>query len=53
MLQECEAPGGRNDRAFTGFGFGAEYQAAFIFSLLVVILVWRNWRLGRQRRYLK
>lgn len=38
---------------FAGFVFGAEYQAAFIFSLLVVILVWRNWRLGRQRRYLK
>ena len=38
---------------FAGFVFGAEYQAAFIFSLLVVILVWRNWRLGHQRRYLK
>ncbi len=38
---------------FAGFVFGVEYQAAFIFSLLVVILVWRNWRLGHQRRYLK
>ena len=36
-----------------GFVLGAEYQAAFVFSLLVVILVWRNWRLGLQRRYLK
>jgi branched-chain amino acid transport system permease protein len=36
-----------------GFVLGAEYQAAFIFSLLVVILVWRNRRLARQRRYLK
>ncbi|MEE8515225.1 MAG: branched-chain amino acid ABC transporter permease [Alphaproteobacteria bacterium] len=38
---------------FAGFVLGAEYQAAFVFSLLVVILVWRNFRLGRQRRYLK
>ena len=36
-----------------GFILGVEYQAAFIFSLLVVILVWRNRRLARQRRYLK
>jgi branched-chain amino acid transport system permease protein len=36
-----------------GFIFGAEYQAAFIFTLLVVILVWRNRRLARQRRYLE
>ncbi len=38
---------------FAGFVLGAEYQAAFVFSLLVIILVWRNIRLGRQRRYLK
>ncbi len=38
---------------FAGFLLGAEYQAAFVFSLLVVILVYRNVRLGRQRKYLK
>ncbi len=38
---------------FAGFLLGAQYQAAFVFSLLVVILVWRNVRLGRQRKYLK
>jgi branched-chain amino acid transport system permease protein len=27
---------------FAGFIFGAEYQAAFVFGLLVVILVWRR-----------
>ncbi|HEY5597553.1 MAG TPA: branched-chain amino acid ABC transporter permease [Kiloniellales bacterium] len=38
---------------FAGFLLGAEYQAAFVFSLLVVILVYRNVRLGRKRKYLK
>ena len=38
---------------FAGFILGAEFQAAFVFSLLVVILVWRNFRLRLQRRYLK
>jgi len=38
---------------FAGFILGTEYQAAFVFSLLVVILVWRNFRLSRQRKYLK
>ena len=38
---------------FAGFILGAEYQAAFVFGLLVVILVWRRFQLGRQRRYLK
>lgn len=38
---------------FAGFILGAEYQAAFVFALLVVILVWRRFWLGRQRRYLK
>lgn len=38
---------------FAGFILGTEYQAAFVFSALVVILVWRNLRLRRQRRYLK
>lgn len=34
------------------FLFGAEYQIAFIYGLLVVILVSRNAWLSRQRRYL-
>ena len=38
---------------FAGFLLGAEFQAAFIFSLLVVILVWRNFKLRLQREYLK
>jgi len=38
---------------FAGFILGTEYQAAFVFSLLVVILMWRNLRLGRQRKHLK
>lgn len=37
---------------FAGFLFGAEYQAAFVFTLLVAILVWRRFWLGRERRYL-
>jgi branched-chain amino acid transport system permease protein len=36
---------------FAGFILGAEYQAAFVLGLLVVILVWRRFWLGRQRRY--
>jgi branched-chain amino acid transport system permease protein len=38
---------------FAGFIFGAEFQAAFVFSLLVAILVYRNFKLRLQRRYLK
>jgi branched-chain amino acid transport system permease protein len=38
---------------FAGFLLGAEYQAAFVFSLLVVILVGRSLLLIRQRKYLK
>ncbi|HEY7945668.1 MAG: branched-chain amino acid ABC transporter permease [Burkholderiales bacterium] len=38
---------------FAGFVLGAEYQAAFVFSLLVVILVGRSLLLIRQRKYLK
>jgi branched-chain amino acid transport system permease protein len=38
---------------FAGFILGSEFQAAFVFSLLVVILVWRNFRLRLQRRHLK
>ncbi|BBM88447.1 branched-chain amino acid transport system permease protein [Spirochaetota bacterium] len=35
------------------FVLGAEFRLAFIFSLLVIVLVWRNWRLGKKREYLK
>jgi branched-chain amino acid transport system permease protein len=35
-----------------GFVFGAEYQTAFVFGLLVVILVVRSALLKRTRRYL-
>jgi len=38
---------------FAGFIFGAEYQAAFVFALLVVILVWRRFWLARERRVLR
>jgi branched-chain amino acid transport system permease protein len=38
---------------FAGFLLGAEYQMAFVFLLLVVILVWRNSMLARQRKYLR
>ncbi len=38
---------------YAGFLLGAQYQTAFVFSLLVVILVTRNLWLMRQRRYLK
>lgn len=37
---------------FAGFIFGAEYQSAFVYSLLVLILVARRFTLARQRRYL-
>lgn len=38
---------------FAGFLFGAEFQMAFIFSLLVVILLWRSFRLKAKRQVLK
>jgi branched-chain amino acid transport system permease protein len=38
---------------FAGFILGAEYQLAFVFLLLVVVLLWRNYWLGRKREYLK
>jgi branched-chain amino acid transport system permease protein len=38
---------------FAGFLLGAEFQTAFVFSLLVVILVFRSRRLKRQRKVLK
>jgi branched-chain amino acid transport system permease protein len=37
---------------FAGFILGTEFQTAFVFSLLVVILVWRNFSLRLKRRYL-
>jgi branched-chain amino acid transport system permease protein len=39
--------------AFAGFILGTQYQIAFVFGLLVAVLVWRNWRLKRHRRYLQ
>jgi len=38
---------------FAGFILGSEFQVAFVYCLLVVILVLRNTWLGRQRKYLK
>jgi branched-chain amino acid transport system permease protein len=38
---------------YAGFLLGAEFQAAFIFVLLVVILIARQWALRRRRLYLK
>ena len=37
---------------FAGFILGAEFQVAFVYLLMVVILVWRNLLLRRKRRYL-
>ncbi len=39
--------------SFAGFILGAQYQLAFVFCLLVAVLVFRNWRLTRQRRTLR
>jgi len=39
--------------SFAGFILGAQYQLAFVFGLLVAVLVIRNWRLTRARRYLR
>jgi len=38
---------------FAGFILGTQYQIAFVFGLLVVVLVFRNWRLRRQRQHLE
>jgi branched-chain amino acid transport system permease protein len=38
---------------FAGFLLGVQFQAAFVFSLLVVILLWRGFRLGLQRKVLR
>jgi branched-chain amino acid transport system permease protein len=37
---------------FAGFVLGAEYQTAFVFLVLVALLVGRNLLLARQRKYL-
>jgi len=39
--------------SFAAFILGTEFQLAFVFSLMVVVLVSRNLLLRRQRRYLK
>lgn len=39
--------------SFAGFILGAQYQIAFVFGLLVAVLVFRNWRLRRHRRQLR
>jgi branched-chain amino acid transport system permease protein len=36
-----------------GFILGAEFQIAFVFGLLVVVLLLRSYRLRRKRQYLK
>jgi branched-chain amino acid transport system permease protein len=38
---------------FAGFLLGAEFQLAFVFGLLVVILLMRAWWYGRKRQFLK
>lgn len=38
---------------FAAFILGTQFQLAFTFGLLVVVLVWRNWRLSRKREHLK
>lgn len=36
-----------------GFILGTEFQIAFVFILMIAVLVWRNHSLQRQRKYLK
>ena len=36
-----------------GFILGTEFQIAFVFLLMVAVLIWRNYTMKRQRRYLK
>jgi branched-chain amino acid transport system permease protein len=38
---------------YAGFVIGAQFQVAFVFILLVLILVYRNLSLRRQRKYLR
>ena len=39
--------------SFAGFILGAQYQLAFVFALLVAVLVFRSWRLTRARLTLR
>ena len=36
-----------------GFILGTEFQIAFVFLLMIAVLIWRNRSLHRQRKYLK
>lgn len=38
---------------YAGFVLGTQFQLAFVFGLLVVVLVWRSQRLARKRQYLE
>lgn len=38
---------------FADYLLGAEFRLAFVFTLLVVILIWRNRRLAKHRLYLR
>lgn len=38
---------------FAGFILGAQFQLAFVFLLLVVVLVSRSWRMAVKRQYLR
>ena len=38
---------------FAGFILGAEFQVAFVFALLVVVLLWRSYLASRRREYLR
>lgn len=38
---------------FAGFILGTEFQIAFVFLLMIFVLIWRNRRLRRHRKYLK
>jgi len=38
---------------YAGFILGTQYQLAFVFGLLVLVLVWRSQRLARKRQFLE
>jgi len=38
---------------FAGFILGTEFQIAFVFILMIAVLIWRNRALQRHRKYLK
>ncbi len=38
---------------FAGFILGAEFQIGFVFALLVIVLLWRSWRMRRERKVLR